>query len=1034
MLFIVCVIFRNIILKSGMIEWGDLWIPYNLPFFRSMILTTWNEWLSYPSWQTLSSSTVLYPLVETALLLNISSDWFLRLLLIFAYFISGVSMYFACYILLKDETRVVQGNYWANISAIIAGIVYMVNPWSFYRFSQYIHLFGYAVTPLALVFFIKLLDRRKIKYKYVIFISLLWCIASASVHFIVFIGFLLFSYLAYKSLIDIRKKEFFKLSSSVKSSLLILILYILFSSYWLIPYLVGSSTGSITLPYVVTPEIIQMLSRGSSLINVIRLMGFWDPVLGSYPTTDLIIPWTISTFIISIFAFSAIILYKKNKHVLFFSLLAILFILLSTGTAGPLGEWYTWMIFNLPFISKIEWVFRESNKFVGLLALCYSFLTGFTILKLSRYRFNHKYVFYLTIFVLLSSILLASWQFLTGNFNGPLEPKIVPKQIIKMQSFINSDAEQYRVFWSPVFGAVTATWNDNKITELFYLYLTDKGSFPLSFFYYRNFVYRDLLVNNKTLEFGKYIGFTNTKYVILHDDVADDRPWYIPGESGKVLTALRQQKDLELIKQESFIYIFENSVYANHTSIPQQRFAILGGLEKFASLNAINSFSPVNSSVFFMDQTNQKNIYQYTANSDGIVLNKNIFDFVFLFSNINYEMIKPSEYTNYHDPGKFWSKALTSDPLHAEWHPYLEQFGMENWEFDYSEGLVLTSAKQVALEIPLNVKKSDNYKLLIRYFENQKGGLVRVFLDDKQILINTTDQLDKFVWGDIADIYLTEGQHKLTLENADGFNAVNLFVLLPSEELIKIENQTVELLKDKRAMYVFEPEYDTYYNNSNKSGKYDGEASNGKVLELKPDSKVWTDFEIFKPSEYKITLRFVGNITLNLDGDNYSLSSSNLNWTDVSQYLEKGVHSIKITTKDSADLDVIWIYSIQEKDETLENIFTTNEIPATILEYKKVDSTEYIAKINASKPFALSFAEAYDPLWEARVYRDGKMLESVEPTPIYDVINGFWVNDTGNLDIVIRYKPQDYFEIGLIIFGITLAACLLYIFYDWRRN
>ena len=58
----------------------------------------------------------------------------------------------------------------------------------------------------------------------------------------------------------------------------------------------------------------------------------------------------------------------------------------------------------------------------------------------------------------------------------------------------------------------------------------------------------------------------------------------------------------------------------------------------------------------------------------------------------------------------------------------------------------------------------------------------------------------------------------------------------------------------------------------------------------------------------------------------------------------------------------------------------------------------------------LSFAEAYDPLWEARVYKDGRKIETVKSIPLYSVINGFWINETGNLEIIIRYKSQDWFE------------------------
>jgi len=81
----------------------------------------------------------------------------------------------------------------------------------------------------------------------------------------------------------------------------------------------------------------------------------------------------------------------------------------------------------------------------------------------------------------------------------------------------------------------------------------------------------------------------------------------------------------------------------------------------------------------------------------------------------------------------------------------------------------------------------------------------------------------------------------------------------------------------------------------------------------------------------------------------------------------------------------------------------------------------------------LSFAEAYDPLWEARVYKDGRKIETVKSIPLYSVINGFWINETGNLEIIIRYTPQDWFE-RLNNLCYNLHRLHSYPFYDWRRE
>ncbi|MEM4610822.1 MAG: hypothetical protein QW190_08035, partial [Thermoproteota archaeon] len=112
-----------------------------------------------------------------------------------------------------------------------------------------------------------------------------------------------------------------------------------------------------------------------------------------------------------------------------------------------------------------------------------------------------------------------------------------------------------------------------------------------------------------------------------------------------------------------------------------------------------------------------------------------------------------------------------------------------------------------------------------------------------------------------------------------------------------------------------------------------------------------------------------------------------------------------------------------------------NEVGREVLNYTKVNPTLWKARVNASKPFILSFSESYDSSWEARVYKNGKLVEKVSPIPLYGIINGFPINATGeNVEIVIRYIPQDWFEIGLAVSGLAFTFCILYLFYDWRRS
>ena len=148
-----------------------------------------------------------------------------------------------------------------------------------------------------------------------------------------------------------------------------------------------------------------------------------------------------------------------------------------------------------------------------------------------------------------------------------------------------------------------------------------------------------------------------------------------------------------------------------------------------------------------------------------------------------------------------------------------------------------------------------------------------------------------------------------------------------------------------------------------------------------------------------------------------------------------------------ASYKIDWIQiGVQSNTESLKGFLIFKNIKLTVskeneksiynyIDYERINPTLYKARINTTRPFILCLSQAYDPLWEARVYKDGKLVEKVKPVPLYGVINGFWINTTGdNLEIVIRYTPQDWFEIGLVISGLTFASSLFYLFYDWRRS
>lgn len=193
----------------------------------------------------------------------------------------------------------------------------------------------------------------------------------------------------------------------------------------------------------------------------------------------------------------------------------------------------------------------------------------------------------------------------------------------------------------------------------------------------------------------------------------------------------------------------------------------------------------------------------------------------------------------------------------------------------------------------------------------------------------------------------------------------------------------------------------------------------------------WQDLEIGEDGQYKLAVSGQGELKIAIGGNTTTLLMDELNITYLNPvYLEKGTNRLELTSiGERSYLDVVWLYPAKRENQTLQDILSFEQTPAEILDCRKIDATKYIVEANVTQPFMLSFAEAYDPLWIATV--NDTEIESV---PLFSLINGFWINQTGQLKISIEYTPQKWFYYGLTISTTTFIACIAYIAYDWGEK
>ena len=94
----------------------------------------------------------------------------------------------------------------------------------------------------------------------------------------------------------------------------------------------------------------------------------------------------------------------------------------------------------------------------------------------------------------------------------------------------------------------------------------------------------------------------------------------------------------------------------------------------------------------------------------------------------------------------------------------------------------------------------------------------------------------------------------------------------------------------------------------------------------------------------------------------------------------------------------------------------------------------------------ISFAESYDPLWiaysnnnnekeEEEEEHDNKIDFKTNSIPLYSIINGFYVNKTGDYTLTIEYEPQRWFEqAGIVSLGAVAVSVTFLIIQQTKRR
>ena len=99
-----------------------------------------------------------------------------------------------------------------------------------------------------------------------------------------------------------------------------------------------------------------------------------------------------------------------------------------------------------------------------------------------------------------------------------------------------------------------------------------------------------------------------------------------------------------------------------------------------------------------------------------------------------------------------------------------------------------------------------------------------------------------------------------------------------------------------------------------------------------------------------------------------------------------------------------------------------------VVTYQDINPTKYVLRVNSDGPFFLMFSESYNRYWKAYIGE-----EEINSIPAYSFINGFYINKTGEFDIVVEFIGQAYFRYGIIISLVSFILITSFAFLNWRR-
>jgi hypothetical protein len=889
--------------------------------------------------------------------------------------------------------------YTSTPAAFLGALVYAFSTYILMRSNAHLPIaFAYSLAPFIILSFEDFLKRLTPR-SFLIFLLIYSIGIFYEIRIMYILSFVLFLYYV----IFISKRSFLV---SLKFIFLGTLILLLIHGFWIAPTL--NATESIA-------NVANRGLWGNDYYTLRNALSFfeWKWSGGEYVQDFIAQPIKLHAWIVPLIALLSLLRFgiegrANKKSILFFCLLLLLGLLLAKQTANPFPSLYPWLYENFPGFN----LFREASKFYLLIALGYMGLFAFGIESIFI-RICNSWL-RVVIFTVVALILLVNAvPLLTKEIGGLFVSRMEPREYVALTGQLLSDQEYYyRTLWIPLYHQ----WGhyDLQRPRISYWHglAEDEGFMKFSplqkkLVYFQN---PNFYINVFSAPYGQdVLAAMSVKYIILPKELPEssgERIFPYAGIRSSYVHALDQLSFLEK-KRIGDIDIYENLRFEEHFS-------------SFTTLNRFPSFDRLEGKYVF--------ITKELGNSFEFVVSEGALDVPTQEVRLVFKDIDPSVISG--DNISFVPPL--SSTINYLYAPHAEI------KIDPTQNKLAINPQQIT------GTTTDHYTITQLSLNTPLSLEYNLGLTPQNLVANPS--FEQGSWGDkVGDCRAYDDDANFDVRfSEEGTDGSQSLELIAARHIVCV-NQKVEVEGGKKYLFSFD------YQSPN--GKWAG---------------YYLSFDVENPSTDK-NIRFTDRFEIENSrwGEFHKVietpQGATKGYLYFYSYPEDGKTPI-ITRYDDARLvqlpdDILDYYLVSDPD--------INFVEPESVEFEIVNPTKKLVRIEgATTPFYLAMSESYHEDWGTMINNEkvrGRFKSWVpwaKPDRVPDehhfelngFLNGWYIdvdkycqeqglctrNPDGSYDmeLVVEFRPQRWFYIGLIISGITLLGVVGFLAYDivWRRR